>query len=407
MKEIAVTLLGEKDHGKSTLIGNMLIATGSATKERVAEAKRAGGAGFEPAFVLDSFTYERKRGMTLDTTRAQINFKDAIISFIDVPGHLELINNALGGASGAEIAIVMVSAKEGEGFQKQTKRHIFIANMLGMRGIFIAVNKMDALGYRREKFDRIKDEISGYMEEIGFEGHIEFIPVSAYGNENIITKSKKMGWYGGGPLVGRIYDFFSAIGSAQAGEGTRMVVQDTMELGGKDAAMGMLYYGRIRVGDRVRIEPSGREAVIGRIHSNGKETKSTSAVRNIAVEFDGDAGRLERGDILYGKDERPWQKGRFTALIYMTGKPKQGSGLTLRFNNTDFRANRLEITRFSDATSAWKESKAGQRLKVNTAFEGEVTLDKDPPVEKFSKYRELGRFSIYSDNDFCGFGIVR
>ena len=406
MKEIAVTLLGEKDHGKSTLIGNLLIATGSATKERVGEARRAGGKNFEPAFVLDSFTYEREKGMTLDTTRAQINFKDAIISLIDVPGHLELINNALSGASGADIAIVMVSAKEGEGFQKQTKRHIFIANMLGMKGIFVAVNKMDAFEYRKERFDLIKREVSEYMEEIGFEGHVEYIPVSAYNNENILTKSKKMRWYDGDALIGQVYSFFTTIEDVKAPVGTRMLVQDTMELDGKDAAMGMLYYGKLKIGDTVRIEPAGKETMITNIYSNGKKLRSTSAVRNIAVEFGSDTGGIERGNIIYGKDERPWQKGRFTAMIYMTGNPEQGKGLTLKFNNTDFRTTKMEIAKFSDAASAWKDSKAGQKLKANMAFKGEVTLDKDLPVERFLKYRELGRFSVYSDSDFCGFGVV-
>src|SRR5271157_2617608 len=98
MRECNFTMLGEKDHGKSTLIGNLLIHTGHATKERIEEASKR-GTRFEPAHMLDSFSYERENEMTLDTTRAQIVHRDMIMGFIDVPGHLELISNALSGAS--------------------------------------------------------------------------------------------------------------------------------------------------------------------------------------------------------------------------------------------------------------------------------------------------------------------
>ena len=146
--------MGEKDHGKSTLIGSLLIATGAATEHRINEAKKYSKNGrFEPGYILDSFEEERAQEMTIDTTRAEMVYKGSLFEFIDVPGHLELIKNMMSGASHGEIAILMVSMKKGEGLQPQTKRHVYIANMLGIKGLIVAI-KQD--GPRRLRQDGLR-----------------------------------------------------------------------------------------------------------------------------------------------------------------------------------------------------------------------------------------------------------
>ncbi|EQD45119.1 translation elongation factor EF-1, subunit alpha, partial [mine drainage metagenome] len=138
-----VTLLGHKDHGKSTLIGNLLISTKSVSEARVEDAKRTSirlGRKFEPGFLLDSFEEEREGAMTIDTTRAQIKYRGSAFEFIDVPGHEELIKNMISGASYADSALLIVSAKKGEGITGQTRRHIFLAKMLGIERVVVAVN---------------------------------------------------------------------------------------------------------------------------------------------------------------------------------------------------------------------------------------------------------------------------
>ena len=158
MEVKSITLLGDKDNGKSTTIGSMLILTKSVTEERVKEAKKISkelGRSFEPGFILDSFSEEREGGLTIDITRAQVAYKNHAFEFIDVPGHEEFIKNMISGASYASSALLIVSAKPQEGVKEQTKRHVFISRMLGIKNLVVAVNKMDAVKYKESAFKAI------------------------------------------------------------------------------------------------------------------------------------------------------------------------------------------------------------------------------------------------------------
>src|SRR5271154_1586737 len=187
-----VTLLGHKDHGKSTLIGNMLITTKSVSEQRINDAKKTSkklGRNFEPGFILDSFEEEREGGLTIDTTRAQVLYKGNAFEFIDVPGHEELIKNMISGASNADFAVLMVSAKPDEGIRDQTFRHLYLAGMLGIKKILVAVNKMDKVGYEENRFDEIRSRILTFLIKTGFEKkNLYFVPISAYNAENLVSK---------------------------------------------------------------------------------------------------------------------------------------------------------------------------------------------------------------------------
>ena len=177
-----ITMLGHKDHGKSTLIGSLLMSTGSATEERIADAKNTSkklGKQFEPAFILDAFSEEREGGLTIDTARAQIKYMGKAFELIDVPGHEELIKNMLSGASYANTAVLVVSAAKDEGIKPQTKRHLFLAKMLGIRHFIVAVNKMDTVGYSQNDYEMIKNDIAAYLDDIGVHSQsVNFVPIS-------------------------------------------------------------------------------------------------------------------------------------------------------------------------------------------------------------------------------------
>ena len=204
-----ITLLGHKDHGKSTLIGNLLILTNSVTQARIREAEKYSKRlhkNFEPAFILDSFHEERMEGLTIDITRVEIAYKDVAFSFIDVPGHEELIKNMISGASYASTALLLVSAQKDEGIRDQTKRHLFIAKMLGIDHLVVAVNKMDSVGYKKEQFDSIKEGMMEFVKKIGFlDKDVSFVPVSARVGDNLVTKSAETKWYKGVSLIELIY----------------------------------------------------------------------------------------------------------------------------------------------------------------------------------------------------------
>ena len=295
-----ITMLGEKDHGKSTFIGNLLIATGSASDYRIKEAQKHSKMGrFEPAYILDSFTEEREQEMTIDTTRAEIVQDGNIYEFIDVPGHLELIKNMLSGASNGDLAILMVSAKPDEGFQPQTKRHVFLANLLGISSLIVAINKIDIANYDQKTFERIKGEVEAYLKAIGFKKPLVFVPISAYNNENIVTKSEKIPWYNGKPMLDLVKEFAAEYGGAIKPKlkALRLFVQDAMDDSENSVVFGTVQSGKVAVGEKIKIEPGAQYANVLELHVKGRKAKSAKIGTNVAMKLD-KIGLAKRGTII-------------------------------------------------------------------------------------------------------------
>jgi translation elongation factor EF-1alpha len=403
-----VTLLGQKDHGKSTVIGNLLISTGSVTEERIKEAKKISneiGKPFEPAFIMDSFSEERERGLTIDTTRADIVYNGKIFEFIDVPGHLELLKNMMSGASSGDVAVAIISAKKGEGFTAQTRRHIFIASMFGMRALIIAVNKLDYIGYDEHKFEKICENVKYYLDAIGFGKPVTFVPISAYRSENIVAPSKRMPWYGGMPLMKTIDSFISKYGEASNGDGLRVLVQSVMEDGKKRVAFGMIYSGKLHVGDRITVHPEGFSTTVHKIYLKGKSAKNAAAGENIALEMGGIA-KVSRGNVIYGANERPYALKKFDAKVFAIKHIKRSNRgkLHIKANNNDVKIRRISVVKAISPVTGDEQN--GAEIGANSAGVVRLELQTGYPVEAFKKYAELGRFAIYENENFVGIGTV-
>ncbi|MDE1871446.1 MAG: hypothetical protein KGI06_04385 [Candidatus Micrarchaeota archaeon] len=411
MDKYVITMLGEKDHGKSTLIGNLLIATGSTTQARISEVRKASRSKrFEPAHILDSFSEEREQEMTIDTTRAELVYRNAILELIDVPGHLELIKNMMSGASNSDIAVLMVSVKDDEGFRPQTKRHIFLSSMFGTKALIVAVNKMDYAKYDRKVFESAKGEISEYLGSIGFGRPVAYVPISAYNNENLVSKSGRMKWYKGKPMLELIRELAARHSrTGKKGKGLRVFVQDSMEIDGRESVFGIVYSGSMKSGDSIRIEPSGRTGTIKSIYVKGKKVRSAHAGTNVAIMFGGTTG-IERGSVIYGKGEAPHRRGSFGAKMFLIkgleGR-KAGSGLSIRINSHELQLKGLKIKRvLSPISGSYSAPSPSKGVAANSVVYADVNLGKPYPVERFKEYGELGRFAIYRNEDFIGVGIV-
>lgn len=400
----SITLLGHKDHGKSTLIGNLLMLTNSVTQVRIKEAKiysKKLHRDFEPAFILDSFHEERERGLTIDITRAEIAYKGIAFSFIDVPGHEELIKNMISGASYANTALLLVSAKRDEGIRDQTKRHLFIAKMMGIDRLVVAVNKMDAVRYSEERFDEIANGISGFIGKMEFNlKNVNFVPVSAYRGDNLVEKSTHMRWYGGDTLLDSLYAE-SGETEANVSGPLRLLVQGIIE--GKDRLVaGRIIKGKVSVGDRVCIVPNKEPIKIIGITLKGKSTRQARCGENVALKLDKPIKGDLRGSLICGKDYCPIPRDTVKARVFLT--KRLGKGLSIKFNGMDVPAKSIRITkRIDPITGDADKSKA---IKPLDAFEVELKLSKKIPAESFNDTRELGRFVLYSGKDFAGIGII-
>jgi small GTP-binding protein len=409
MEKYVVTMLGEKDHGKSTLIGNLLITTGSTTEARISEVKKATKSKrFEPAHILDSFSEEREQEMTIDTTRAEIVYKKAILELIDVPGHLELIKNMMSGASNSDIAILMVSVKKEEGFRPQTKRHIFLSSMFGIKALVVAINKMDFANYDKNVFEKTKGEIADYLQSINFNKPVVFIPISAYNNENLTSLSKNMPWYKGKPLLETVRDFAGKhSNAAHVKSGVRIFVQDSVDIEGKRTVFGVLYNGKVSVNDTVRVEPQGVLGKIEKLYVKGKKVKSAQEGTNVAITFGKDL-KIEKGSVIYGKNDAPHKKGTFAAKMFIIRdlNGKNTKNLTMKISSNNISVKGLKINKvFSPVSGKYSKTSTGQ-VSANNVVYADVSLEKPYPVERFDNYSELGRFAIYENENFVGVGVV-
>lgn len=397
-----VTLLGHKDHGKSTLIGTMLMVTGAASEQRINEAKKTSkelGRRFEPGYILDSFEEERKGEMTIDTTRAQVMYKDTAFEFIDVPGHEELIKNMISGASYASFALLVVSAKPDEGIKDQTKRHLFIAKMLGIRRIVVAVNKMDTINYDEKRYTRIKDELLKFLEKIGFKrNNIKFVPISAYNSENLISRPKAIKWYEGKPLLETMAEV--ANHEQNKPKFLRLIVQGDLESASGNLITGKVLAGTIKVNQDICIAPSNEHYEVVKIFVKGRSKKSASAGENIAMKLDKELKGI-RGSVVF--DEKDALRGtkKLDSTIFLTRDLKKNA--KIRFNGNDYNATISVRHSINTITGDEPDSKETEPLG---AAHVDILLDQAIPAEPFEKTPELGRFVIYTNNEFSGIGIV-
>ena len=398
-----VTLLGHKDHGKSTLIGNLAIITGSVTEARINDAKKTSkklGLQFEPGFILDSFYEEREGGLTIDTTRAQIKYKDSAFEFIDVPGHEELTKNMISGASYADVALLMVSTKKDEGIKPQTKRHIFIAKMLGITKLVVAINKMDAAKYSEEIFEEIKHDLSEYLSKIGFDrNNVAFVPISAYTGEGLIKNSKNMSWYKGATLI----ELLKKMSEKKEISRIELAVLLQGEIGrDKKIVAGKVVSGVLNNHSQIMLLPGKELFTINDIVVRGGSTNNAVYGENVAIVLDKEPKNEVRGKVLVEKDMKKKAVREIVAMIFFIRKIS--GHVSLLINGSKIDCMNIEIIKTIDIVTG-KESEL-KIIKPLGAIQARIRLNKEVFVEDFQEMPELGRFVIYDNDKFSGIGVV-
>jgi bifunctional enzyme CysN/CysC/sulfate adenylyltransferase subunit 1 len=395
-----ISLLGHKDHGKSTLIGSMLMQTGAATKVRIEEAKRYSkkkGKDFEPAFILDSLVEEREQEMTYDTTRAQMKYKNHAFEFIDVPGHEELIKNMISGASYGDVALLMVSALPDEGIKDQTKRHVFLAKMLGIENLIVAVNKMDMVGYDKKRFTMIKENLSEFLKRINFNlDKVEFIPISAYKGENLTKKSNKIKWYAGKCLADVLCNETK---EEPKDNKLRVLVQGMLEDKKNMYITGKIISGKLGVKDEIKAFPSGAVYEVDQIIVKNKKAKTAKSGENIAIKVEGKINEA-KGSLMFPKSEKVIPVKEAKSLIFFVRKP--GKDITANLYGNKVKCM-IKIDKLVE-TASGREVKRGIAKPLEAAH-STIRLENPMIIEKYDKNRELGRFTLSDENGFFGIGI--
>lgn len=299
MEIVAVTLLGHKDHGKSTLLGRLLYDSGQVPKDKLAtlqEMARDAGKPFEFAHLLDSFMEERAGEMTIDTTRATIKGSRYLYEIIDVPGHKELIANMLSGASHASFAFLLLSVKEG--IEEQTIDHVRLAQFLGITSLTVLINKMDAAGYDETQFRALAGKARRLLTEIGFAAEdAAVIPVSAREGDNLASKSNRMPWYRGATVM----DALTTLEPVRPPEApTLFLVQDIQHVGDDHIISGYLESGAVRAGEKLTAIPHDAAHAVVKIMRGTSEIPRAAGGESVGLVLKGNPS-LARGDVLVDK----------------------------------------------------------------------------------------------------------
>lgn len=405
-KTLKIAITGHVDHGKSTLIGRLMLNTRSLPKEKIAEIKNISeklGKAAELAFLTDYLKEEREQNKTIETTQVFLKSKDQDFIIIDTPGHVSLLKNMITGACKAEHALLVIDIMEG--MREQTKRHLYILKMLGIRGPLIVFNKMDLAGYKKENFTSLKSELIKFLEQIGLSPSF-IIPVSAKKNVNISTKSAEMRWYEG-PCLLKALRSLSRDKKIPENH-TVFPVQDIYKINSGIIIAGRVESGILKKGMEMLLLPYHKPVKIASIEVFGKPGK-TKAEQNEAIGITlNDGVTVKRGDMLVEKNYQPKITAVFKGTIFWLSKEplEIRKEMTLRCSTQETACLALQIEKRINSSTLKLIEKNAKKLYENET--GMVEFKTTSPVimESFSIAKALGSFIIEVDDKLSGIGIM-
>ena len=320
MEVLKIATAGSVDDGKSTLIGRILYDTKSLTTDKLEAiektSKQKGYDYLDFSLATDGLVAEREQGITIDV--AHIYFSTSTKSYIiaDTPGHVEYTRNMVTGASTSQAAIILIDARKG--VIEQTNRHFFINNLLRIKEVIVAINKMDLVGFSEEKYNAIKTDFQKLMVKRDYQDQkITFIPVSALQGDNVVNKSKNTPWYKGQTLL----EHLELLDSQDIYyKGTpRFPVQYVVrpkkdEFHDYRGYAGKVYGGELNVGDEIVVLPSNTKSKIKDIYFYDKKHQTATRRSSVTITLEDDIN-VSRGDMIVKANDLPTITKQFTATL--------------------------------------------------------------------------------------------
>ena len=419
---INLVVIGHVDHGKSTTIGHFLVLNKSIDERQLKqleeEAKRLGKETFVYAFIMDTVKEERERGLTITTSYTKFETKKNFFTIIDAPGHRDFIKNMITGASQADAAVLVISAKKGEyevaiGPGGQAREHLFLAYMLGIRQLIVLVNKMDdpSVNWSKERFEEVKQGVSALMKQLGIDpSKIPFIPVSGWTGDNLVERSDKMSWYNG-PT------FLEALDALQEppkpiDKPLRIPIQAVYSIKGIGTVpVGRVETGVLKPGDQVVIMPGGLRAEVKSIEMHHTPLQQAVPGDNIGFNLKGvEKAQLSRGMVVSHPDNPCKVAEEFRAQIIIINHPTAISvGYTpvMHIHTAQTAVKFVELEAKIDPRTGQVIEKNPQFLRTGDAAVVRLQPLKPVALEPYSEFPQLGRFAIRDMGMTIGAGIVR
>ncbi len=394
---------GNVDDGKSTLIGRLLFDSNSISTDIIEtltkQSKSTGvDADIDLALLTDGLRAEREQGITIDVAYKYFSTDKRKFIIADTPGHIQYTRNMFTGASNADLAIILVDARNG--ITDQTKRHSIISSILGIPHVLVCINKMDLVDFKEEVFNQIEADYIKFAEPLKL-NKISFIPASALAGDNVVKSSDKMPWFKGESLL----DFLENVEIAEDKEikEPRFQVQyvirpQTTELHDYRGYAGSVLSGTFKKGDKVKIFPSELESEIEKIEKNGVELEEAHIAEPIIIHLK-DNIDISRGSTIVPIDELPTSEKEIEATICWMDNTSFQSGQKLLLQQNSFKTKAVikEI-----------ESKIDIHLYTDIESDGVINLNDICKVrlktadtvsfDSYRKNRKTGAFILVNEN---------
>ncbi|TQM93733.1 sulfate adenylyltransferase subunit CysN [Roseinatronobacter monicus] len=401
---------GSVDDGKSTLIGRLLYDSKMIFEDQLAtleaDSKRVGtqGEAIDFALLVDGLAAEREQGITIDVAYRFFATEKRKFIVADTPGHEQYTRNMVTGASTADLAVILIDARKG--VLTQTRRHSYLAHLIGIRHLVLAVNKMDLVGYDRAVFDRIVADYRAFADSIGI---VEFtpIPISGLAGDNITTRSDQTPWFEGPVLLDHL-ETVELDQSANQRNAFRMPVQwvnrPNLDFRGFS---GTIAAGQVSKGDDIRVLPSGKTSTISRIVTMGGDLDMAVAGQAVTLCF-ADEIDCSRGQVITTAKSPVEVADQFEATVIWMDEEEMvpGRAYWLKIGPQTVSATVAQPKYQVNVNTM--EHLAAKSLDLNAIGVANITTDRDIPFTPYSESRDLGGFILIDKmtNRTVGAGLI-
>ena len=412
MDLLRFTTAGSVDDGKSTLIGRLLYDSKSIFQDQMEAIETAstkkGEEKVNLALLTDGLRAEREQGITIDVAYRYFATPKRKFIIADTPGHIQYTRNMVTGASTANLAIILVDARNG--IVEQTRRHSFIASLLGIPHIIYCINKMDLVDYKEEAYQNIKKELVGFSSKLTTKD-IRFIPISALNGDNVVNRSNKMEWYDGSTLLHTLENIH--IASDHNHIDCRFPVQNVIrpqkdEFHDYRGYAGRIAGGVFKVGDDVVVLPSGFQSKIKSIDTFNGSIQEAFAPMSITLTLQDDLD-ISRGDMIVRPNNQPKVEQDIDLMIcWMSETPLTPRGkYTLRHTSKEARCMIKEIQYKVDINTLHRKE---DDLKIGCNDIARVSIRVTQPLfyDKYNTNRNTGSIILIDEgtNNTVGAGMI-
>lgn len=400
---------GSVDDGKSTLIGRLLYDSKLIFEDQLSalknESRKSGtqNGEIDYSYLVDGLAAEREQGITIDVAYRYFATDKRKFIVADTPGHEEYTRNMATGASTADLAIILIDARKG--VLTQTKRHSYITNLMGIKNIVVAINKMDLVHYDEEVFYQIKQDFKLFTQKLGFE-NITFIPISALKGDNVIKNTRSINWYAGSGILEHLENI--EVLKTENQQPFRLPVQwvNRPNLNFRGFS-GNIASGEIEVGDEIVTLPSGRRSKVARILNTDREQNSAHSGQAVTLTLS-DEIDVSRGDVIAKFSDKPDVTDQIQASIIWMNEQKLecGRNYYIKTCNKTVTGKVTEILYKTDIHQFNEQS--AKTLSLNEVGVVSVSLNELIAFDRYNANQSTGSFIIIDrlTNETMGCGMI-